>query len=288
MNRTIIRKGSLRSSLGPYIAILIVRFQMLLQYRAAAIAGFGTQIWWGGIMVMAMAAFYLTPGAETRDLPLSLAEIITYIWLGQALLALLPWNTDAEIQEMVRTGNVAYEQIRPVDTYWLWYMRSMATRTAPPILRGIPLVAFAAFILPLAGLDDWALKPPPDFTAAALFTVSLLAVIFLTSAITALISISVIWSISGQGINTLAMPVVTFFSGMIVPLPFFPGWMQPFLNAQPFRGLVDVPFRIYLGDLAGIDAFLGIVHQVIWTAILIAFGRWLMARAMKQLVVQGG
>lgn len=276
------------TSLKPYVAIFVVRFQMLLQYRAAALAGLGTQIWWGGITVMVMAAFFLSPGHESRELPLTLTETITYIWLGQALLALLPWNTDSEIQDMVRSGNVAYEQLRPVDTYWFWYMRSMATRTAPPTLRAIPLIAFAAIALPLAGLGDWALQPPPDIEAAVLFAVSLLAVVALSSAITALINISVIWSISGQGANTLAMPVVTIFSGMVIPLPFFPDWMQPFLNAQPFRGLVDVPYRIYLGDLAGAEALFGIAHQIIWSAVLILFGRWLMKRAMSQLVVQGG
>jgi ABC-2 type transport system permease protein len=29
----------------PYLAILAARFALLLQYRAAALAGFGTQMW---------------------------------------------------------------------------------------------------------------------------------------------------------------------------------------------------------------------------------------------------
>lgn len=277
-----------RNAIRPYLSILIVRFQMLLQYRAAAIAGLGTQIWWGGIMIMAMAAFYLTPGAGLDRLPFGLADMITYIWLGQALLALLPWNTDAEIQEMVRSGNVSYEKVRPVDTYWLWFARSMATRTAPPMLRAIPLVIFAGFLLPMMGWSDWALKPPPNAEAAMLFTLSMIGIVLLTSAITCLLSITVIWSISGQGINTLAMPVVTFFSGMVIPLPFFPDWMQPFLNAQPFRGLVDVPYRIYLGHMTGMEAWGGILHQLVWSGLLILFGRWLMERAMQKLTVQGG
>lgn len=276
---------AIAEKLRPYLAILIVRFQMLLQYRAAAIAGLGTQIWFGAIMVMVMAAFFASSDAE---MPLTLPQTITYLWLGQALLALLPWNSDPDIQEMVRSGNVAYEQLRPVDTYWLWYARSMATRTAPPTLRALPLILFAGIILPLLGYEDWALGPPAGASAAGLFAISVLGIIVLSSAITALINISVIWSISGQGINTLAMPVVTVFSGMTIPLPFFPDAAQPFLNFQPFRGLVDIPYRIYLGDLAGWDAVLGIAHQFIWTGILIIFGRWLMARAMRGLVVQGG
>lgn len=269
----------------PYFAILVVRFQMLMQYRAAALAGLGTQIWFGAIMVMVMAAFF---ASSDKEMPLNLTQTITYLWLGQALLALLPWNTDPDIQEMVKSGNVAYEQLRPIDTYWLWYMRSMATRTAPPTLRAIPLILFAGVLLPVLGYSEWALGPPADFASAMFFTVSVVGIVVLTSSITALINISVIWSISGQGLNTLAMPVVTILSGMVIPLPFFPDWMQPFLNFQPFRGLVDVPYRIYLGDLAGQDAVFGIAHQFIWAGILIVFGRWLMARAMKQLVVQGG
>lgn len=278
----------LTPSLRPYVSILLVRFSMLLQYRAAAFAGFTTQIWWGGIMIMSMAAFYLTPGADVDALPFDLQGMITYIWLGQALLALLPWNTDPEIQEMVTSGNVSYEKIKPVDTYWLWFVRSMATRTAPPTLRAIPLILFAGVLLPLFGFSEWSLKPPAGMEAGILFGFSMIGIIALTSAITCLMSISVIWSLSGQGVNTLAMPVVTFFSGMVIPLPFFPDWMQPFLNAQPFRGLVDVPYRIYLGHMTGWDALYGIAHQFIWAGILILFGRWLMAQAMKKLVVQGG
>jgi hypothetical protein len=30
---------------------------------------------------------------------MSLPQIVAYVWLGQALLGLLPWNVDAELQE---------------------------------------------------------------------------------------------------------------------------------------------------------------------------------------------
>ena len=46
----------------PYLAALSVRFQLTLQYRAAALAGFATQLWWGAIKVMVYAAFYGSAG----------------------------------------------------------------------------------------------------------------------------------------------------------------------------------------------------------------------------------
>jgi len=42
----------------PYMAVLSARCRMLLQYRAAAVAGFGCQLFWGLIRMMIFQAFY--------------------------------------------------------------------------------------------------------------------------------------------------------------------------------------------------------------------------------------
>ncbi len=42
----------------PYLAVFSARIRMLLQYRAAAMAGMATQIFWGWIRVMIFAAFH--------------------------------------------------------------------------------------------------------------------------------------------------------------------------------------------------------------------------------------
>ena len=114
-----------------YRAIFSARFRMLLQYRAAAVAGFGTQLFWGLIRMMIFTAFY---GASRKAYPLTLQDTITYIWLGQAVLQMLPWNMDADVRAMVRTGTVAYELLRPLDLYTQWFMRSIAARAAPTLL----------------------------------------------------------------------------------------------------------------------------------------------------------
>ena len=85
------------------------------------------------------------------------------------------------------------------------------------------------------------------------------------------------------------MPSITMvLSGMIVPLPLFPDFLQPFLNAQPFRGLVDVPFRIYSGNIDAAAAWPDIAQQFIWALIIIGIGKWLLTRSMHRVVVQGG
>ena len=78
----------------PYLAVFRMRFLLMLQYRAAAIAGFATQCWWGLLKVMVFAAFYRSRCAHQ---PINLAHAVTYTWLGQAFLRSLPWNADPEV-----------------------------------------------------------------------------------------------------------------------------------------------------------------------------------------------
>lgn len=219
---------------------------------------------------------------------MSLAMVVTYIWLGQALLGMLPWNVDAELAELIRSGGVSYELARPLDLYGYWFARTIAFRTATTTLRCIPMVIVAMFLLPLLGFGQWALALPASPVAALLFLVSITCTVLLATAMTMLMHVSLVWTLSGEGLNRIMPSFVMVLSGNIVPLPLFPDWLQPFLNLQPFRGLVDVPFRIYCDDIAPAAAVPEIFQQIAWTLIIVQLGRWWLARSMRAVVVQGG
>jgi ABC-2 type transport system permease protein len=273
------------TALRPYLAIVSARFRMLLQYRAAALAGIFTQISFGFVLIMIYEAFYLSSTAPT---PLPLSQITSYVWLGQALLAMVPWNADPELRAMVRSGAVAYELCRPIDLYGLWFARALAWRTAPTLLRAVPMAIFATAILPWLGLDEYRLAPPASPAAALGFIAALAGAIALASALSTLVHISLLWTLAADGIVMLATTTVSFLSGMIVPLPLFPDRLRAVLEWLPFAGLVDLPFRVYLGAIPPGDLALVLGRQLAWTLALIALGRWLIGRGIRRIVVQGG
>jgi ABC-2 type transport system permease protein len=276
---------ALRASVfAPYLAVLRARFVLMLQYRAAAAAGLATQAWFGVIAIMVLAGFYHGAGRA----PLSLAQAVGYIWLGQGFLMLLPWNADPEVSEMVVSGAVAYERLRPLDTYFYWYARALAWTLARVLPRAVPMFVLAGLILPTVGLRAWSLAPPANLLAGLLFAISIGPTFLLSAAMTLLINVIVVRSLTARGVNTLAAPVVNLFAGLVAPLPLFPAWMHGFLFMQPFAGLADIPFRIYVGQLTGGAALAGIAIQGFWVAALIVFGRGQLIRAMDRLEVQGG
>ncbi|MHB1317591.1 MAG: ABC-2 family transporter protein, partial [Anaerolineae bacterium] len=93
---------------------------------------------------------------------------------------------------------------------------------------------------------------------------------------------------TGDGVARLVSLVAQFLSGSYVPILLFPDWSQPVLNALPFRGLMDTPFRLYLGSLTGQEALVAMAHQLMWAALLVLLGRSILARGVTRMVVQGG
>lgn len=261
----------------PYLAILYARMATLFQYRGAAFAGVATQIFWAAIKTMIFTAFY---AGNSNSQPISLTQAITFIWIGQSLLGLLPWNIDKELEAQIKNGNVSYELVRPISLYSLCYARAFAIRTIPPIMRCIPVF--------MTALLFFGISPPVSLAASLAFGISLLFAALLSSAITTLVMISLFWTISGEGIQRLMPNAAVLLSGLIVPLPLFPEWLQPFLNLQPLRGIIDIPSRLYTGVIPIQETLYYLGFQLIWTLILVAIGKWLMGHALKRVVIQGG
>ena len=260
-----------------YRALISARFRTLLQYRSAAIAGFTTQVFFGLIFVLIFEAFF---ESSSLPQPMSYPEVVTYIWLGQAFIMMLPWNVDRVLQALIRSGGVSYELLRPMDLYPAWFSRAVALRTAPVALRAFPLLLITALFFDLTA--------PESPAAAMAFVVTMIGAIILSCAITNFISISMMWTVSGDGIASFAPAIVMMFSGMIVPIPFFPDWIQTIIRILPFSGLVDTPYRLYLGHLPASDLGFLFAHQIIWSFAFILLGRWMLNRGLRRMTVQGG
>ncbi|MGP8080080.1 MAG: ABC transporter permease [Dehalococcoidales bacterium] len=263
-----------------YFSILKLRFVLQLQYRAAAFAGFFTQMFFGFVRVMVFHAFYLS-GDITQ--PLTLQQTVTYTWLAQMAFRMLPWSGDAEVIKLIRTGNVAYELCRPLNLYFNWYARLVSLRLVPTLLAGVPL-----FIIVLFLPAQYGAGLPPSMLSALAFLISMTGALFLGCAISNIISICTLWTVAGDGVQRILPAFVESFSGNLIPLAFFPNWSQPVLRFLPFSGVADIPFRFYIGALPPTELLPLFLLQMLWTFSLIGLGLWLLSSATRRVVVQGG
>ncbi len=196
------------------------------------------------------------------------------------MLLITLFRVDYDVRAMIESGAVAYELARPLDLYWLWYCRSLAARTAPVLLRMGPVILVAALF--------FGLRAPASPASAGLWVTSTCAAVLLSAAVATLLTTTLLWTVAADGINAVAFGLIWLFSGLVVPLPLFPDWLQPVLNVLPFRGMMDTPFRIYMGHIPPDQAILAIAHQLAWTVAFVMLGRFMVGAGTRKLVVQGG
>ena len=69
-----------------YLSYFKLKFKTGLQYRAAALAGISTQIFFGIVYISVYVAFY---ESDSSNLPMELSELVSYLWLNQCFFSLI-------------------------------------------------------------------------------------------------------------------------------------------------------------------------------------------------------
>jgi ABC-2 type transport system permease protein len=268
-----------------YWALFKTVFQQHLQYRVSAVAGAVTNIAFGFFRIFLLTAFY---GASGANQPMELGDLYSYIWLGQVLFGVMPLTgvLGGDADE-IRTGEVAYRLTRPVSLYSYTYARALGQKVTALCSRSVIQVVIIFTLFPLLGLSRYGMRLP-DARLLPFLIASLLLTILLSAAIHSFITLTAFWTVSVRGSASLAYSVISLFSGLLVPLAFFPPGLRAIADILPFRGVYDTPAMLYAGSLTIRQALLGLGHQGVWLAITAAAGAFLARRGTARLEIAGG
>jgi ABC-2 type transport system permease protein len=268
----------MKERLKPYFTAFRLRAILETQYRGAALGGLVTQLAFGLGLIFLYDALYRSGGDTSVPFP----RIVTYVWLQQAFFRAL-FTSDSALSEAIMTGGVAYELCRPVDLYYIWYLRAMAQKIVGSFMRAVPMLAFI-MLLPLSAR----IAPPAGFGSFLLFLLSLLFGFLCISAIGGIQNAVTMRTLDPRGIANIIQMISFFLSGNILPLTLFPKSWQAFVQYQPFAQALDMPIRLYTGSVPPQDILPSLLIQLLWLMLLIAFGRWLWQRNLRRVTVQGG
>ncbi|GAA2453250.1 MULTISPECIES: ABC transporter permease [Streptomyces] len=263
-----------------YAAVAAGGFRRYATYRVATAAGVFTNTVFGFILAYTyMALWDERPGLGGYDM----SEALTYVWIGQALLAtcgLMGGGFEDELMERIKTGDIAVDLYRPADLQ-AWWLSVALGRSAFQLLgRGVVPMAVGALAF------DLALPGHPSTWAAFLLSVALGVVV--SFAVWFLVALSAFWLMDGAGAVQVAWLAGTFFSGMLLPLTVFPGALGEVARLLPWASLLQVPADVFLEKRTGWALLEAYAFQAGWAVVLLAAGRALQAVATRRVVVQGG
>ncbi|MET9583990.1 ABC-2 family transporter protein [Streptomyces sp. NPDC006539] len=263
-----------------YAVVAAGGFRRYATYRIATAAGVFTNTVFGFILAYTyMALWDERPQLGGYDM----SQALTYVWLGQALLAtcaMMGGGFEDELMERIRTGDVAIDLYRPIDLQMWWLAGDLGRAAYQLMARGIAPMVLGALAFPLA------LPASPGIWLAYLVSVTLGVVV--SFAVRYLVALSAFWLMDGAGASQIAFLAGLFFSGMLLPLTLFPGLLGEVARALPWSALLQVPADVFLGKRTGWGLVEAFAFQGGWALALLLAGRLVQSVATRRVVVQGG
>ena len=260
-----------------YLEVARRSFRRQTAYRAANLAGFLTNSFFGCLRsYVFIALFAVRPEVVGYDL----GDALRYVWLTQALLMYTYLWGWWEVADSVRTGQIATDLAKPYDYYAFWLSRDAGRALYHLLFRGIPTY--------LAGVVLFGATVPTAPGIWLAFFATLVGAELVSFAFRFLVNLSTFWLLDYRGVGVVAGLFSTFFSGLLVPIAFFPDWLRTLSAWLPFQGMLYLPTAAFMGKLAGPDLAAALGEQALWFLALLALGRGLLGLATRRLVVQGG
>jgi ABC-2 type transport system permease protein len=211
---------------------------------------------------------------------MSLNDAISYAWTTQALIAVgAGWITTTEISTSIYTGDVVTDLYRPWSFYLYWLSRSLGERVFGLLFRSsltylIGVLYFGARV-----------PTPADLLA---FAPAIALSMLVSFGFSFIVNLSAFWLIDGTGVILLANVLISFFSGFLLPIAFFPPALQSLARALPFQAITGLPAQILLGQLKGPALAEALAVQLAWAGALTMLALAAQAAAMRKVVIQGG
>ncbi len=263
-------------SLRPYLTVFRLRALMETQYRAAALGGLVTQVFFGLVYIFLYTALY---AGESPDM---LRDTITYVWLQQMFFRMM-FSTDGELTNLIMSGGIAYMLVRPVDQHRFWVCRDVGGRLVGAMMRLLPMVAIQ-FLLP----RELRISLPDGWLSLVQFALSLgLGCVCLCELMSIIDAVNM-KTLDRRGISAILNLTMMTFSGNVIPLTLFPDGLQELIRYQPFAQALDAPIRMYQQCASLPEWALNVAVQVGWILILRFVGRAMWHRQLNNMIVQGG
>jgi len=208
------------------------------------------------------------------------AHLLTYIGVGWMIRSFYFNNIDQDLAYQVIEGRLAMDLIKPVNIQMMHVARAAGESVFRLALLTVPTALVLFLVYPLS--------LPTSVGNAGAFLVSVSLSFLIVAAINFAVGTFALRLQSILGLLRAKFFLLELFSGLLLPMTFFPHLVQKILDLLPFQYISYVPMLIYLGKLHGGEVARAIAIQIFWVAILMAIGHGLWRWSTRKLIIQGG
>lgn len=207
---------------------------------------------------------------------LTLPMTMWYLLIAETIELSRPRLSEA-ISDAVKDGSIAYILGKPYDFLLYHYANAMGE------------TIFRAMINAVLGsvMVWWLVGAPPDMRGWLIVVPAIFGAWTLNFCIAAIIGISAFIVEDISAFRWIYQKLAFILGGLLIPLDFYPGWLQGIAKALPFSSLLYGPARLFVEPTpSGLAATMGM--QILWIFALGAALTLFYRRSLNLLTVNGG
>ena len=263
--------------MAAYLYFIKVRILVSLAYRFETISSVVIQF-----IILAVNAFFWRAVYANYDTVQNtdLNQMLVYSVMSVLLTAFFCRTVEGKLRQKIRDGSVATDYIKPVNFFGMFLAQDVGEIAVNMTQKFIPIILFSCiFITP---------PLPASVHGFFLFLLSACVSFFILWLIGAIFGLLNFWLVDVGPIGGAKNIIISFLSGSIIPIWFFPANIQTILAYTPFIYMYQTPIGIYIGRTGLRDSFTQIAIQLAWCAVFYGLFRFVKAKAMTNIMVQGG
>ncbi|HZT71392.1 MAG TPA: ABC-2 family transporter protein [Terriglobia bacterium] len=260
-----------------YGGFLRVGFVNTMAYRLRYYTGIVTYFIYVSIYYFIWKAIY-THSASIEGFDFS--QLLTYIAVGWIIRSFYYNNIDQDMATQVLEGKLAMDLIKPVNTQWMYIAQALGESVFRLTMLTVPTAIVLLLVYPL--------RRPAGVASFIGFLLSVVLSFFLVAGINFAVGTFAVHLKSILGLLRAKYFLLELFSGLLIPISFFPHVFQVAFAFMPFQYISYIPVLLYLGKISGFGILRALGTQVFWVAAIVATGHLFWKWSTRKITIQGG
>lgn len=216
-------------------AVAVATYKEWAAYRSHAMVSLFVGPVYFLVQVFIWKAVYESKG---NIIGLTLEQMITYFGIAALINYLIMDFADWNLQMLVHTGKFLTFMLKPLSHIYLAFSQKIGHRFLGLLFEFIPVYLIFALVLDITII--------PAYPLWALLSIFLgFVMMFLVDYC---IGITSFWLVRTSGVRRMFLIIRELFSGVFLPLSFFPEAFEKVLFYMPFQFIAYVPIRVCIGS----------------------------------------
>ncbi|MBQ3601754.1 MAG: ABC-2 family transporter protein [Lachnospiraceae bacterium] len=210
-------------------------------------------------------------------------EMIIYVFMVYVTSSIVTVSIADWISDDVVMGTVSMNLIKPMDYRISLIFRALGSMLYRFLAPGVFIwIGIEVYKVKVLGMDF------PNILSILLFILSCIMSFLIYVLFDFCFGMISFFTTHIFGMLLVKEALLSFLTGQLIPISFFPESLQHVFDYLPFSSMVYTPVMIYLGKYTGETLCYMLLRQCIWVIILYLLGSLIWRKVTKRLIVLGG